>query len=185
MICTGNDDYAGKIRLMRSHAMTSLTLDRHKGHAYSYDVVSLGYNYRLDEIHAALSRVQLKKLESGNEHRRAAATRYKSELSKIDRIRIPFADYAFLANYHIFPVLLDDNIDRKALMKYLRDKGIQTSIHYPPVHQFSFYKNFDIKYDLPLTEYVGEHELTLPMYPGITGCQQDSVINFLLKYFKK
>ncbi|MGD0278184.1 MAG: DegT/DnrJ/EryC1/StrS family aminotransferase [Smithella sp.] len=185
MICTGNDDYAGKIRLMRSHAMTSLTLDRHKGHAYSYDVVSLGYNYRLDEIHAALARVQLKKLESGNEHRRAAATRYKSELSKIDRIRIPFADYAFLANYHIFPVLLDDNIDRKALMKYLRDKGIQTSIHYPPVHQFSFYKNFDIKYDLPLTEYVGQHEVTLPMYSSITGYQLDSVINFLLKYFEK
>ena len=171
MICTGNDDYAEKIRLMRSHGMTSLTLDRHKGHAYSYDVVSLGYNYRLDEIHTALARVQLKKLKTGNEHRRAAATRYKSELSKIDRIRIPFSDYAFLANYHIFPILLDESIDRQSLMIFLREKGIQTSIHYPPIHQFSFYKNFDIKYDLPLTEYVGQHELTLPMFDGITDEQ--------------
>ena len=185
MICTNSDEYAKKIRLMRSHGMTSLTLDRHKGHAYSYDVVCLGYNYRIDEIHAALARVQLKKLYDGNNLRLKAAGIYKNGLSKIDQITIPFAGRADRTNYHIFPILLDKSVNRNDLMTYLRHNGIQTSIHYPPIHQFSFYKNFNVKQDLPLTEYVGLHELTLPMYPGITGYQQDSVINFLLKYFEK
>ena len=185
MICTDSDEYAKKIRLMRSHGMTSATLDRHHGHAFSYDVVCLGYNYRIDEIHAALARVQLKKLYDGNNLRLKAAGIYKKGLSKIDQITIPFAGKADQTNYHIFPILLDKSVNRNDLMTYLRQNGIQTSIHYPPIHQFSFFKNFNFKHELPLTEYVGEHELTLPMYPGITGCQQDSVINFLLKYFKK
>jgi dTDP-4-amino-4,6-dideoxygalactose transaminase len=185
MICTNSDEYAKKIRLMRSHGMTSLTLDRHKGHAYSYDVVSLGYNYRIDEIHAALARVQLKKLYDGNNLRLKAAEIYKKGLSKIDQITIPFAGKADQTNYHIFPILLDKSVNRNDLMTYLRQNGIQTSIHYPPIHQFSFFKNFNFKHKLPLTEYVGLHELTLPMYPGITGYQLDSVINFLLKYFEK
>ena len=105
MICTNSDEYAKKIRLMRSHGMTSLTLDRHKGHAYSYDVVCLGYNYRIDEIHAALARVQLKKLYDGNNLRLKAAGIYKKELSKIDQITIPLAGKADQTNYHIFPIL--------------------------------------------------------------------------------
>ena len=185
MICTNSDEYAQKIRLMRSHGMTSLTLDRHKGHAYSYDVVCLGYNYRIDEIHAALAKVQLKKLYDGNNLRLKAAGIYKKGLSKIDQITIPFAGKADQTNYHIFPILLDKSVNRNDLMTYLRQNGIQTSIHYPPIHQFSFFENFNFKHELPLTEYVGDHELTLPMYPGITGYQQDSVINFLLKYFEK
>jgi dTDP-4-amino-4,6-dideoxygalactose transaminase len=185
MICTDSDEYAQKIRLMRSHGMTSLTLDRHHGHAFSYDVVCLGYNYRIDEIHAALARVQLKKLYDGNNLRLKAAGIYKKELSKIDQITIPFTGKADQTNYHIFPILLDKSVNRNDVMTYLRQNGIQTSIHYPPIHQFSFFENFNFKHELPLTEYVGDHELTLPMYPGITGYQQDSVINFLLKYFEK
>lgn len=165
--------------------MTSLTLDRHHGHAFSYDVVCLGYNYRIDEIHAALARVQLKKLYDGNNLRLKAAGIYKKGLSKIDQITIPFADRADRTNYHIFPILLDKSVNRNDLMTYLRQNGIQTSIHYPPIHQFSFFKNFNFKHKLPLTEYIGLYELTLPMYPGITGYQQDSVINYLLKYFEK
>jgi dTDP-4-amino-4,6-dideoxygalactose transaminase len=182
MICTNKDDYAKKIRLMRSHGMTSATLDRHRGHAYSYDVVSPGYNYRIDEIHAALARVQLKKLEAGNKHRRLASIRYISELSKIDRIQIPFAGYAFGANYHIFPILLNDKIDRKALMMHLRDRGIQTSIHYPPIHQFTFYQDTLHDQSVPETEYIGQHELTLPMFDGITDAQIDYVVDSLISF---
>jgi dTDP-4-amino-4,6-dideoxygalactose transaminase len=179
MICTNNDDYAKIIKLMRSHGMTSATLDRHHGHAYSYDVISPGYNYRIDEIHAALARVQLKKLEAGNEHRRLAAMRYKSELSKIDRIKIPFCDYVFLANYHIFPILLDENIDRQMSMVFLREKGIQTSIHYPPIHKFSYYRTMIGDQILQNTDFVARHELTLPMYAGIADAQIDYVVDSL------
>jgi len=185
MICTGNDDYAKKIRLMRSHGMTSATLDRHRGHAYTYDVVRLGYNYRIDEIHAALARVQLKKLEEGNKNRRQAAMRYKNELSKTDRIKIPFADYPFAANYHIFPVLLDDKTDREALMAYLRGRGIQTSIHYPPIHKFNYYATIMEEQRLGNTDFVAAHELTLPMYAGITDAQIDYVADSLINYINE
>lgn len=184
MICTNDDDCARKIKLMRSHGMTSATLDRHHGHAYSYDVISLGYNYRIDEIHAALARVQLKKLEEGNEHRRLSAMRYKNGLSEIDSIKIPFGGYAFLANYHIFPILLDENIDRHDLMIFLRERGIQTSIHYPPIHQFSYYRTMMGDQILHNTDFVARHELTLPMYDGITNGQIDFVIDALRTYCK-
>jgi dTDP-4-amino-4,6-dideoxygalactose transaminase len=182
MICTGNDDYARKIRLMRSHGMTSATLDRHGGHAHSYDVVSPGFNYRIDEIHAALARVQLKKLETGNERRRDAALRYKSRLLKTDKIKTPFAGYSFAANYHIFPVMLDDKIDREALMTYLREKGIQTSIHYPPIHRFSYYREITGEQSLRNTEFAAAHELTLPIYAGITDAQIDYVADSLIDF---
>ena len=185
MICTDNDEYARQIKSVRSHGMTSGTVDRHRGHAFSYDVTALGYNYRLDEIHAALGRVQLKKLEEGNKLRRQAARRYKNGLQQIKEIKIPFADRRDEeANYHIFPVLLADSVDRLHLMSHLREKGIQTSIHYPPVHSFSFHRRHFKAPDMPLTEYVAAHELTLPMFVGITYEQIDFIINTLIKYFR-
>ena len=69
MVTTNDDAIAEKVRLMRSHGMTSLTLDRYKGHNYSYDVVELGYNYRNTEIQAAIGLVQLKKLPEYNKKR--------------------------------------------------------------------------------------------------------------------
>jgi len=185
MICTNNDDYANYIKKIRSHGMTSATLDRHHGHAYSYDVTDLGYNYRIDEIHAALARCQLNKLKRGNERRRLAAIRYKNALSKIDKITIPFADYSFSANYHIFPVLLDKSINRHSLMVYLRGKGIQTSIHYPPVHKFSYYKAVMGDHILRNTDSVSPHELTLPMYAGITRAQIDYVADALINFIQE
>ncbi|MDD5344812.1 MAG: DegT/DnrJ/EryC1/StrS aminotransferase family protein [Smithella sp.] len=184
MICTNNDDYANYIKKIRSHGMTSATWDRHHGHAYSYDVTDLGYNYRIDEIHAALARCQLKKLKKGNERRRLAAIRYKNALSKIDKITIPFADNSFSANYHIFPILLNKSIDRHSLMVFLRGKGIQTSIHYPPVHKFSYYKTFMGDQILRNTDFVSRHELTLPMHAGITGAQIDYVVDALINFIE-
>jgi dTDP-4-amino-4,6-dideoxygalactose transaminase len=185
IICTNNDDYASYIKKIRSHGMTSATLDRHRGHAYSYDVTDLGYNYRIDEIHAALARCQLKKLETGNESRRLAATRYKDVLSNTDGIKIPFGDYCFPANYHIFPILLDKNINRHSLMVFLRDKGIQTSIHYPPVHMFSYYrKNYKITI-LPLTEEIGTREVTLPIFPAITDGQICLIAEKMREFLQK
>ena len=70
MLVTGDDGLAQKLRTLRSHGMTTLTWDRHQGHAWSYDVVDLGFNYRIDEIRSAIGREQLKKLEGNNERRR-------------------------------------------------------------------------------------------------------------------
>ena len=185
IICTDSDEIASKLRLYRSHGMTSLTLERHKGHSFSYDVVEKGFNYRIDEIHSALGITQLKKLEGNNQRRLEAAELYIKLLSGVEKIKIPFAGYKYKMNYHIFPILLDRQVDRMEFMQFLREKGIQTSIHYPPIHTFTYYrKMFGIR-SLPLTEEVGVREVTLPMYPGISQDQIDVVVYTVESYMKK
>jgi dTDP-4-amino-4,6-dideoxygalactose transaminase len=167
MIVTDNDRLAKRLKLLRSHGMTSMTLNRHKGHAYSYDVVELGYNYRMTEISAALGILQLKKLPKANKKRKVLTNIYVSNLEKAESLSIPFRDYPRKSSYHLFPILLDKKVNRKKFMELLKREGIQSSIHYPPIHRFSFYrmnlKGKETK--LPLTEYVGAHQVTLPLHP--------------------
>ena len=84
MVVTHNDEIAGRLRLLRSHGMTTLTWDRHRGHAHSYDVLRPGFNYRLDELRAAIGLVQLERLAAANEARRRAAARYRELLRDVD-----------------------------------------------------------------------------------------------------
>jgi dTDP-4-amino-4,6-dideoxygalactose transaminase len=167
MIVTDRDKFAQKIRLLRSHGMTSMTLDRHKGHAYSYDVTELGYNYRMTEINAALGIEQLKKLRSSNRQRKSLIKIYVENLEGTKGLSIPFLNYPRDSAFHLFPIILDQDVNREKFMDFLKRAKIQTSIHYPPIHKFSYYqKNFrESKNYLPSTEYVGQHEVTLPLHP--------------------
>ena len=90
MMTTNSDVLAEKIKLLRAHGMTSLTWDRDQGHSFSYDVVALGYNYRIDEIRSAIGRVQLRKLESNNSRRAEITHIYRERLQDIEAISIPF-----------------------------------------------------------------------------------------------
>jgi len=126
MITTDDDVLANKIRLMRSHGMTSLTLDRYKGHGFSYDVTELGYNYRLDEIRSALGLVQLGRLEGNNKKREILTKRYRKKLSELDWISFPFEDQCYKSAFHIFPILLHSKVQRQDFMEYLKEQGIQT-----------------------------------------------------------
>jgi dTDP-4-amino-4,6-dideoxygalactose transaminase len=148
-----------------------MTLDRYRGHSYSYDVIELGYNYRIDEIRSAIGLVQLEKLAQKNELRKELDARYREELRDVDFLDIPFEDRPHHSAHHIFPVLLPEGSNRMAFMASLRTKGLQTSIHYPPVHRFNYYsklmKNKNVY--LPWTEYVGSHQVTLPLFPSLTG----------------
>lgn len=185
MVCTRNEETALELRRMRSHGMTSLTMQRHQGHAYSYDVTSLGYNFRFDEMRAALALVQLRKLKGNNQRRNELARNYYYHLRTIPHFQVPFKNHGHFSNFHIFPVILPPGCNRLDIMAFLRDKGIQTSIHYPPVHQFSEYKFFfgDDQPVLPLTESVGRRVLTLPMFPGLTSAQVDYVMEMAREYF--
>ncbi|MCK4899604.1 MAG: DegT/DnrJ/EryC1/StrS family aminotransferase, partial [Anaerolineales bacterium] len=166
MLVTDRDDIAEKVRLLRSHGMTSLTWDRHQGHAYSYDVVDLGYNYRIDEIRSALGMVQLKKLDANNAKRKEVTKKYWEALKDTD-LGLPFRKAEGEPSYHIFPILLPDRVDRKQFIDQMRSAGIQTSIHYPPIHQFSYYRKKYPDVSLPDTEGAAACEVTLPLYPGM------------------
>jgi len=167
MVTTNDDGFAEKLRLFRSHGMTSMTWDRHKGHAWSYDVVELGYNYRIDEIRAALGRVQLGKLDTNNVRRRALVHQYREALQELTpEIVVPFDNHPGISAAHIMPILLPAGTDRIRFMENMKTQGIQTSIHYPPIHHFTAYQEIT-NVALPVTEDVVGREVTLPLYPAM------------------
>jgi dTDP-4-amino-4,6-dideoxygalactose transaminase len=179
MVVTDDDALAAKIKAARSHGMTTLTWDRYRGHSFSYDVVARGYNYRLDEMRAALGLVQLQGLEAGNAARRRLSRLYQERLADLKQIELPFLGAPEGAAHHLFPVLLKAPGKRPAFMAALAKQGIQTSIHYPPVHTFSFYRGLwpeGYRHGLPQTEAVAAREVTLPLFPTLTPAQMEQVI---------
>lgn len=176
MIVTNDEQHAQKLRLLRSHGMTSLTWDRHKGHAWSYDVVDLGYNYRIDEVRAALGKVQLGKLAANNERRRQLTQVYRDALQELaPQIAVPFVRHAGISAAHLMPVLLPAGTNRVGFMEGMKSQGIQTSIHYPPIHTFTAYHG-GAKHSLPNTEEIAAREVTLPLYPAMSDEDVISVV---------
>jgi len=169
MVVTNNDAMADKLRILRSHGMTTMSWDRHKGHAWSYDVVELGYNYRIDEIRAALGRVQLSKLDRNNERRRILSALYREQLQElVPTIVVPFNETRGISACHLLPILLPAGSDRLRFMEYMKSHGIQTSIHYPPIHKFQAFAEVGLGAgDLPVTENVTGRQVTLPLYPTL------------------
>ena len=183
MVVTNDDNLAQRMRRMRSHGMTTVTWDRIRGHAYSYDVTDLGFNYRIDEMRAALGIVQLNRLPASNKRRRILMENYLTGLSQNCMIGVPFGLGVEDVSYHICPVLLTEGMMRESVMTDLRNRGVQTSIHYPPVHLFSLYRE---RYGcrsgmLPITEDVTQRELTLPLYPSMCEADVEHVLDALEK----
>ena len=147
--------------------MEALSWDKYRGHLSSYDIRGLGYNYRTTEIQSALGLVQLRKLDRNNRVRGRLVEIYRKELQMCRGISIPFLKFKSNPSCHLCPILVNPPVDRNKLMARLKDFGIQTSIHYPPVHLFSFYrKRFGFKIGmLPKTEDVSRREVTLPLHP--------------------
>lgn len=181
MVSTRNPELHEKIGFIRSHGMTSLTLDRHKGRAISYDVVRSGLNYRMDEMRAALGLVQLGKLDAGNLRRADLTARYRENFLHTD-ISVPFSNCTdnSISSYHILPILLPPNVSRNVVVKSLKASGIQSSIHYPPFWNFSAYKNRFKKESFPISATICERQLTLPLFPTMTIPEVDRVTTELI-----
>jgi dTDP-4-amino-4,6-dideoxygalactose transaminase len=181
MVVTSDDEVAKRLRLLRSHGMTTLTLDRHKGHSFTYDVLLPGYNYRMDEVHAALGSVQLAKLGEKNEKRRRLTEYYRARIaSHAPSIEVPFADISTDESAcHIFVVLLPAGTSRPAVMKKLAEARIQSSVHYQPVHRFDYYRGAFPDVSLPATEAVADRIVTLPLFPHMMRQQVDQVVDSL------
>lgn len=181
MFITNNEEMAKKARLIRSHGMTTMSYQRASGHATEYDITCLGYNFRMDDIRAAIAIEQLKKLPKDLEIRIAVRKRYVERLTKNPRIAVPFADCEEFTSNYIFPIVILDSTKEKrnALREYIHAAGIQTSVHYPAAHLFTTYRELGAK--LPQTEYVTDNEVTLPMYAALTMEQVDFICDTVEK----
>jgi len=168
MLVTNNPEIFEKAKIIRSHGMTSLSYERAKGHSTDYDVIELGYNYRMDDIRASIGLVQLDKLKNDLVRRAEIRRYYVNILGEMKEVIIPFKDYPYFTSNYIFPIVLknSDKIKRNKVREYLAENGIQTSVHYPAVHRFSVYKDFAHK--LPKTEYITDNLITLPMFSKLS-----------------
>ena len=187
MLVTNQDALAEKARRLRSHAMTSLTWERHQGHAWSYDVTDLGYNYRPSEIMSALGLAQLQKLEKNNRQRRRLTAVYHHLLEeRCPGVILPFRSHRGVSSCHILPIVLPAQVERVRFMAGMKSKGIQTSIHYPPVSDFRFYRpSRPLTESLPLTQWVAHREVTLPLYPTLKPEDVEVVVASVDESFKE
>jgi dTDP-4-amino-4,6-dideoxygalactose transaminase len=157
MVLTDDAAIADKVRLLRSHAMTSGTWDRHRGHEDSYNVVDIGFNFRLDEVRAALGLARLPKVAAEIEHRRAMVRAYRERL----------ADFAMFdeasvarASHFAFTVLFEDVETRKRVRDHLAAERIQTT-RYPAVHRLTEFERYAT--ELPHAEAAADRHLALPL----------------------
>jgi dTDP-4-amino-4,6-dideoxygalactose transaminase len=177
LLCTDSDEVAAFARSRRSHAMTSGTWDRHNGRTDTYDVVGLGFNYRLDEPRAALLLSRLQRLEADIARRRELTLRYRGLLAQVEGIVVPFDDGDVpSSSCYVIPIMLERDGTQAEVSHRLRELGIQTSIFYPSIHRFTAYRERFPELSLPLTELASRTELTLPFYPHMSDGDQDRVV---------
>jgi dTDP-4-amino-4,6-dideoxygalactose transaminase len=177
MVVFQDEGAAEKARRLRSHGMTTLTWDRHRGHATGYDVVELGFNYRLDELRAAIGVVQVSRLDELTTARTRRVDRYRERLADG-----PFAVPTFGGRghsaHHLFAVIAPSADERDDARARLRQRRIQTSVHYPAIHRFSHYRR-DAE-TLPTAEEIADRVITLPLHPKLTDDDVDRVCAALL-----
>jgi dTDP-4-amino-4,6-dideoxygalactose transaminase len=174
MVVTARDDLAQKVRLLRSHGMTSVTWDRHHGHASSYDVAMNGYNYRLDDLRAAIGRAQFAKLADNNRRRRALLALYRDRLQRMPGWSMPFGDRIEQSSGHLMVAVAPSPETRRAAGQRLRDAGIQSSMHYPCITEFSAFRDCAAS-PVDVTKEFTRRAITLPLYPTMPPAAVETV----------
>jgi dTDP-4-amino-4,6-dideoxygalactose transaminase len=176
VVTTDDDALAEAVSSLRSHAMTTVTWDRHRGHADSYDITDIGFNYRLDEPRAALGLSRLARLEGDLGARRATVRAYRERLEPVAGLELAWSDEDVAHSSHFaFPVLLADRDARDAFRGALRDRGVQTT-WYPALHRFSDYRARDPGLSLPSVEAAAARHCALPLSSGTTAEEIDAVV---------
>lgn len=178
-VLTNRDDVAASVRSLRSHAMTSVTWDRHRGHAESYDVLDLGYNFRLDEPRAALLGSRLPRLRADIEKRRARVAGYRERFAdRRDRgFQIAGDDDAVRRGSHFgFAVVFDDEDTRERVRDHLRGAGVQSTC-YPA---FTFLTRFRDHPPVPNAEAWARRHLVLPLSSHMDEQDLDTVADGVL-----
>jgi dTDP-4-amino-4,6-dideoxygalactose transaminase len=176
MVTTADDELAERVRLFRSHAMTSSTWDRHRGHDPAYDIVEVGFNYRMDEPRAALGLSRLQRLEQAIARRRELVRSYRERLAGIEGLELAFDDRAVERSSHFaFAVLLADRATRDRFRDALKDDGIQTT-WYPALHRFTDYVQFAPEGGLPRALEAAERHCALPLSSTMDEAEVELVV---------
>lgn len=190
MVTTDNPRFADTLRKFRNHGISSEARERQAHGQWHYEMVLLGFNYRLTDIACALGLRQLAKLETNLTRRREIAAKYNQTLGDLDGIVLPVVQKDLNPAWHLYPVRL--NLDslmasRAEIFQALRAENIGVNVHYIPVHMHPYYRDrFGYKPgDYPVSEAAYERLISLPMFHGMTDRDVDDVINAVGKVLKE
>ena len=186
MIVTNSKNVARKSELLRNHGLSRTLVNRNNTKKpWDYDIITHGYNYRLDEIRSRLGISQILRSKKIRSKRIGAAKYYNKKLPNDDCIEVVNLDRESEHSYHLYIIRIKEKskISRNSLHEKLFKSGIKTTVHYKPLHMFSYFKKLKInpKY-FPLSENAYTECLTLPLFPTITRNQQDFVIKNIQKH---
>ena len=187
MVITNDKKIADFIQLARNHGMSRSLMSRYSaGKPWEYDIKDIGYNYRLDDIRSALGISQLQKLTILNKKRLIAFRYYNKELKNISGLIIPNEKNFKNNSCHLYIVRItsDAKITRDKLFYSLQKKGIGSSVHYKPLHEFTLFRKKGTSRDsLSISKRMYKEILSLPMYPQLTRHSQDYVIKSIKNIF--
>ncbi len=184
-VVTDSQEIYEKVKLIRSHGRLE-NLD-YFSEWKEPDYVTLGYNFRMSDITAAVGIAQLKKIDPLIKSRRKNAEQMNNKLSEIKKIWLPHPPTNYYHVYQMYTVKVKEGKRvRDALAEHLAQKNIVTKVYFYPVHLTHFYKN-ELKYRcrLPVTEEMAEQVLTLPMYPSLTMKEIDYIADNTKEFFQK
>lgn len=182
MITSKSKKLNEKIQLLRSQAMSIQAKDREKKAKWKYDIIDLGYNYRLDEIRSSLGLSQFQRLDEINKLRQKIAEKYDNKISKIKGITIPSTKKLRNHIYHLYTIKIDKEypLTRDELFTKLHKNGIGSSVQYYPLHLMSEFKNnYKNKNDFSNSNLLKDQVLCLPIFPKMNNKEIDFVVSKL------
>jgi len=180
MVTTDDPALAERARRFRNHGITVDASERFSRGEWHYEMVDLGFNYRLTDVQCALGLSQITRLDAMLARRRAIATRYRAHLRGLPGLALQALPAGREHAWHIFPILLDlDRLagDRRAIFAALRAEGIGVNVHYIPVYWHPYYQRLGYAKGLcPVAEALYERLITLPLFPAMTDGDVDDVL---------
>jgi len=186
MVTTDRADFAEILRRFRNHGISSEARQRQQAGQWYYEMVLLGYNYRLPDIVCALGAEQLKKLPANLARRREIAAQYASAFRELPGIMVPSVRSDVNPAWHLYPIRLDLEkltADRAQVFRALRAENIGVNVHYIPVHLHPYYRDrFGFHTgQFPVAEGAYERLISLPMFHGMSAQDVEDVITAVAK----
>ena len=185
MVVTDDERLATALRHFRNHGITTDHHQRSKSGTCDYDMQSLGFNYRLSDVHCALGLSQLQKLDEWTRQRTTVAAAYRKQLAGLDFVRplacVPGAGHT----YHLFVIRWNTDragVDRDQVIAALRDQGIRANVHYRPVYQHTYYQQRSSHLRMvrcPQAEQAFPQLISLPIFPAMTNDDVTRVVSEL------
>lgn len=193
MVVADDPGVLERIRAARAHCLTRSTWARMRTGESDYDVPGLGLNYRPTEVASAIGRVQLGRLPGDRERRRELAGRYHALLHEVPGVTVPFASFRGDSAHHLMAVVLPPGVPRHEVQAALKAAGVQTSVHYPPTHLLSYYRDTVAErrdpatpeHRLPVTEALAGSLLSLPLHSRMTVDDVEYVVGHLTEAVRR